>query len=37
MLDPQLLFPDADPALTQALEASPRSLLAVNAALDYNR
>ena len=37
MLDIQSLFPDADAALTQVLEASPRSLLAVNAELDYNR
>ena len=37
MLDIHSLFPQAEPSLTEALEQSPRSLLAVNARLDYNR
>lgn len=37
MLDIDALFRQPEPGLIDALEASPRSLLAVNASLEYNR
>jgi len=37
MLDIQAMFSSPEPGLMEALEASPRSLLAVNSRLEYNR